>query len=112
MWKGFRMLVISRKSEKSISIGPDTLVTFTLRGQCVKCKISAPAWLNIRRGEVQARGNQGNGDETKHLTLSRKVEDIIVFEELSATLKICEITSRNVKVGIEAPHEILVRRVG
>lgn len=66
------MLVLSRKSDETIHIGNDVVITIVqVKGRTVKVGIEAPLEIRIRRGEhVQNDIQLGTGGTEKHVVQS------------------------------------------
>jgi carbon storage regulator len=73
----FFMLVLSRKSDQKIHIGPDITVTILeVSGKFVRVGIEAPDSVSILRGEVKEQIESENrmaASRTKHLDELKKI---------------------------------------
>lgn len=89
------MLILTRKSGESITIGDDIVVSvFEIKGAQVKVGIDAPVGIPVHRGEIYDRIQREN-------LLAARVEP----HDFEAATELCE-PNKDAKARAEAKSEI------
>ena len=115
------MLVLSRKQDSSIHIGPDIRVTILgIRGKSVSVGVEAPAAVPIWRDELLRKGPTGLEVETREEGRSsgqKPFEVLLVEDDLGHAKLICEAFSecrlpRPIDVAVAQTGELAVESLG